>query len=298
MAESIVATPHDIEVNGLQLRYVTWGERSSARDSVILVHGLTSSLKAWVEIGPALAARGWHVIALDLRGRGLSDKPPHGYGIPYHANDLLSLADALGLERIHVVGHSLGAQITLFLAAQHPTRVGRIALIDAGGRLPDDALAAIAVSLKRLGTVYPSVDALLDTQRLSPVYQWNAMWDEYYRYDAEEQPGGGVKSRVRREVVEEELSVNAMTRLEAAPEHITAPTLILRATLGTVAPDRGFILAADEAERMHRVIAGSRYLEVPNTNHYTILLSNLLLREITAFLDGAVPERVELIQEG
>lgn len=290
MAESGVSVPqaHDAEVNGLRLRYVTWGERSTARGSVMLAHGITSSHKAWVEIGPALAARGWYVLAPDLRGRGLSDKPPHGYGVPYHADDLLSLADTLGLERMHMVGHSLGAMITLFLAAQHPERVGRIVLIDAGGRLPDDALAAISVSLQRLQTVYPSVDALLDTQRRSPVYEWNAMWEEYYRYDAEELPGGGAKSRVRRDVVEEELSVNAMTRLEAAPERITAPTLILRASKGTIAPDRGFILAAEEAERMHRVIAGSRYVEVPNTNHYTIIFSDLVLREVTAFLDGEV----------
>ena len=287
MTENSVPVPHDIEVNGLRLHYVTWGEREAARGSVVLVHGLTASHKAWVEIGPALAARGWHVIAPDLRGRGLSDKPPHGYGIPYHANDLLALADALGLDRVHVVGHSLGAQITLFLAAQHPARVGRIVLIDAGGRLPEDALAAISVSLQRLGTVYPSVDALLDTQRRSPVYQWNALWEEYYRYDVEEQPGGGVRSRVRREVVEEELSVNDMIRLEAAPERISAPTLLLRATVGTLAPDRGFILAADEAERMQRVIGGSRYVEVPGTNHYTILVADLLLREVVAFLDGA-----------
>lgn len=286
MAENGAPSRRDIEVNGLRLHCVTWGERDAARGSVLLVHGITSSHKAWIEIGPALAARGWQVIALDLRGRGLSDKPPHGYGIPYHADDLLSLADMLGLERINIVGHSLGAQITLFLAAQHPARIGRIALIDAGGRLPEDALAAISVSLKRLGTVYPSVDALLDTQRRSPVYEWNAMWEEYYRYDVEELPGGGVRSRVRPEVVEEELSVNAMTRLEAAPERITAPTLILRATVGTVAPDRGFILAAEEAERMHRLIPGSRYVEVPDTNHYTILLSDLVLHEVTAFLEA------------
>ncbi|MGH2517792.1 MAG: alpha/beta fold hydrolase, partial [Ktedonobacterales bacterium] len=143
MTASGVPIPHDAEVNGLRLRYMTWGERSSARGSVLLLHGITSSHKAWVEIGPALAAHGWHVIAPDLRGRGLSDKPPHGYGIPYHADDMLSLADTLGIERFHVVGHSLGAMITLFLAAQHTARVGRIALIDAGGKLPDDALAAI-----------------------------------------------------------------------------------------------------------------------------------------------------------
>jgi pimeloyl-ACP methyl ester carboxylesterase len=285
MNESITMTPHDIAVNGITLRYVTWGEFTCPERAVLLIHGLTASSQSWAQFGPALGARGWYAIAPDLRGRGLSDKPPHGYGIPYHANDLLALCDALGLATIPIVGYSLGALITLFLAAIHPQRVGRIVLLDAGGKLPDDALQAIATSLARLDTVYPSLDAYLDTMRQSPVYNWSPFWEQYFRYDAEVRPDGTVTSRVRKAAIDEENAVNFATRTEALPGSIHAPTLVLRATQGTLGPDRGFILPAAEAERLRTVIAGSRVVEVPNTNHYTIVLSEVFTQEAIAFLE-------------
>src|SRR2546421_5320288 len=196
MNANTAETPHFQEVNGVNLHYVTWGEFTRPERAVLLVHGLTASHLEWPRLGPSLAERGWYAIAPDLRGRGQSDKPPHGYGIPYHANDLLALCDALGLPTVHVVGHSLGAQVTIFLAAIHPQRVGRIVLVDAGGKLPADAISAIAPALARLGTVYPSLDAFLQTMQQAPVYQWNTFWERYYRYDAEVHTDGTVTSRV------------------------------------------------------------------------------------------------------
>lgn len=100
-------TPHIQEVNGLNLHYVTWGKFTQPENAVLLVHGLTANYLEWSLLGPTLAERGWYAIAPDLRGRGQSDKPPHGYGIPYHANDLLALCDALNLPTVHLIGHSL-----------------------------------------------------------------------------------------------------------------------------------------------------------------------------------------------
>jgi pimeloyl-ACP methyl ester carboxylesterase len=65
---------------------------------------------------------------------------------------------------------------------------------------------------------------------------------------------------------------------------IQAPTLITRATLGTLAPDRGFILPAEEAKRVQGLIKGSRVVDIPDTNHYTITLSEAFTREVLAFL--------------
>src|SRR5215467_3242218 len=87
----------NLGIGGLSLHFATWGERGAGR-AVLLIHGLSSSSRAFGALGPALAARGYYAIAPDLRGRGLSDKPRYGYGIPVHAADLLTLCDALGLE--------------------------------------------------------------------------------------------------------------------------------------------------------------------------------------------------------
>ena len=212
-------------------------------------------------------------IAPDLRGRGQSDKPPHGYGIPYHANDLLALCDALNLPTVHYIGHSLGAQIGYFLAAIHPRRLGKLVLVDTGGRVPADALQAIGPALERLGKSYPSLDAYLQERQQSPAHSWH--------------PDGTVTSRVPRAVIEEEIMVNTSINSDVLLSRIQAATLIARAPLGTLAPDRGFLMTADEAERVKGIIAGCRVVEIPDTNHYTIILSEVFTGEVLSFLTAA-----------
>ena len=287
MNEDTSETPHFQEVNGINLHYVTWGEFTRPERAVLLVHGLTASHLEWSRLGPTLAERGWYAIAPDLRGRGQSDKPPHGYGIPYHANDLLVLCDALDLPTVHLIGHSLGAQIGYFLAAIHPKRLGKLVLVDTGGRVPADALQAIGPALARLGKSYPSLDAYLQERQQSPAHSWNPFWEAYYRYDAEVHPDGTVTSRVKREAIEEEIMVNTSINPDVLLSRIQAPTLIARAPLGTLAPDRGFLMTADEAERVKGIIAGSRVVEIPETNHYTIILSEVFTSEVLSFLTAA-----------
>src|SRR5205085_8245321 len=110
------ATPREqtFDLGRVSLHVATWGTRAAPAGAVLLVHGLTASSREFVDLGPALAAAGWYVVAPDLRGRGRSSKPPHGYGLPFHADDLLALCDQLALQRVHLVGHSLGALIGLY----------------------------------------------------------------------------------------------------------------------------------------------------------------------------------------
>lgn len=285
--ENLALSAQHRDINGITLSYHTWGTLTRPERTVLLVHGLTASSQEWAQLGPILGEQGWYVIAPDLRGRGLSEKPPHGYGIPYHVNDLLSLCDVLGLPTVNLVGHSLGAQIGSFFAAVHPKRLSKLVLVDAGGRVPPDALQAIASSLQRLGQVYPSLDAYLQERRQSPVHPWSPFWEVYYRYDAELHPDGTVTSRVPKAAIEEEISVNMSLNADVLLSRIQAPTLIMRAALGMLAPDRGIILTADEAERVRGIIAGSRVVEIPDTNHYTIVLSDVFTCAVLAFLAEA-----------
>lgn len=282
----IAPKEQNLGIGGLSLHFATWGEHTTPERAVLLIHGLTSSSRAFAQIGPALAARGLYAVAPDLRGRGLSDKPRYGYGIPVHAADLLTLCDALGLESCAVAGHSLGALIGLFLAAFSPQRVSKLVLLDAGGKVPDDTLQAIAVSLSRLGRVYPSLDDYLATMRQNPVHEWNSFWEAYYRYDADVHPDGTVASRVPRSAIDQENAATFSTRTEALSAFVRAPTLIVRATVGTLAPDRGFILPADEAERLQAAIPGSQLVAIPGANHYTLADSPAATEAVAAFLSG------------
>jgi pimeloyl-ACP methyl ester carboxylesterase len=311
MRESEISAPKEGNetFKGITINYATWGQFSRSERAVLLIHGVTSNCQAWgitsnsqarKGLGPFLAKQGWFVIAPDLRGRGKSSKPPHGYGIPYHADDLLSLCDALGLRSVHVVGHSLGAYITIFLAAMHPERVGRIILVDAGGKIPDDVDEFFRRAGERLGQPYDSLDDFMRKMRQTMeqlgVHEddWKDFWEGYFRYEAEVHADGKVTLRMPQAAFDEEIAVNSLATTintqqqppKTLTDRIQAPTLIVRAEQGIPGCDPGFVLPQDEAENLQKAIAGSSVEVIPEVNHYRVILSVVFNQKVAAFLDG------------
>jgi pimeloyl-ACP methyl ester carboxylesterase len=277
----------DQQLPGVTLRYQTWGAPNPDR-AVVLIHGLTANHTCWALLGPHLADVGYYVIAPDLRGRGLSGKPPQGYGVAFHAADLLALLDALNIRDADIVGHSLGAVIAMYLGAVHSARVRRLVMVDAGGKIPEDTAQAISASVSRLGSVYPSLDAYLGLMRQLPmITEWTPLWESYFRYDAEIRRDGSVVSRVPKTAIDEESLALALTRSEALPDLIHKPTLLIRATVGLLGPDRGFILPRDEAERVRDIIAGCQLVEIADTNHYTVITVPAFADAVSAFLTAS-----------
>ncbi|MEH0630591.1 alpha/beta hydrolase [Streptomyces stelliscabiei] len=121
-----VFTSRLVEVNGLRLHAVTGG----VGPALMLIGGWPQTWYAWREVMPALARR-HTVVAVDSRGTGLSDKPDDGYDAGTLAADLVALMAALGHDRFDVVGHDIGTWTGYALAADHPERVGRLAIVEA-----------------------------------------------------------------------------------------------------------------------------------------------------------------------
>src|SRR3954464_11410900 len=117
-----------IDTGELRLHAVIGGDGPP----LLLVHGWPETWYAWRLLMPALA-RDFDVIAVDQRGIGLSDKPAGGYDTGTLAGDLVALMDALGHQRFAVVGHDTGHFISYALAADHPARVDRVALLEVPG---------------------------------------------------------------------------------------------------------------------------------------------------------------------
>jgi len=110
-----------------ELPATTWGDPNAARRA-LLIHGLTSSGATWWRVGEALAADGWHVTAVDLRGNG--DAPTaDGYSFADYASDLP------GSGWNAVVGHSLGGAVAA-VAGGRPGFAERIVLLDPALQLP------------------------------------------------------------------------------------------------------------------------------------------------------------------
>jgi pimeloyl-ACP methyl ester carboxylesterase len=113
--------------NGLRVHYQQVGEGPD----VVMVHGITGNLAVWhLHMVPALADR-CRTLTYDLRGHGLTSTPATGYSLDHMAEDLLQLLDVLEIERPVLVGHSYGADIALYLAANHPGRVAEVIAIEA-----------------------------------------------------------------------------------------------------------------------------------------------------------------------
>jgi pimeloyl-ACP methyl ester carboxylesterase len=117
-----------VDAGDVRLHAVIGGEGPP----LLLVHGWPECWYAWRMVMPALA-RDFEVIAVDQRGMGLSDKPAAGYDTGTLAGDLVAMMDVLGHERFAVVGHDTGFAISYALAADHPDRVARAALLEIPG---------------------------------------------------------------------------------------------------------------------------------------------------------------------
>jgi pimeloyl-ACP methyl ester carboxylesterase len=102
---------------------------------VVLVHGWGCSAYAWRHLMPAIAAAGHPVVAMDLVGHGLSDKPVHRpqYTLAGMANHLEMVLAALGLARPVLIGHSMGGAIAREVARRNPSRVRGLALLAPAG---------------------------------------------------------------------------------------------------------------------------------------------------------------------
>jgi pyruvate dehydrogenase E2 component (dihydrolipoamide acetyltransferase) len=125
-----MSQPRFIEVGGRRLRHVILGEEGEA---VVLVHGFAGSLESWEANQSALAREGYTVAALDLPGHGESSLDVGPGSLDELAAVVLAYMDAVGIQRAHLVGHSMGAAACLVVADREPARVRSLALVGPAG---------------------------------------------------------------------------------------------------------------------------------------------------------------------
>jgi pimeloyl-ACP methyl ester carboxylesterase len=128
----------DIDLTDTAVRYLTiHGYRRAYRmvgqgPALLLIHGIGDTSRSWQPLMPELG-RSYTVVAPDLLGHGDSDKPRADYSVAAYANGMRDLLDVLGIDRVTVVGHSLGGGVAAQFAYQYPQRCERIVLVASGG---------------------------------------------------------------------------------------------------------------------------------------------------------------------
>jgi len=134
--------------DGLSLHLLDW-----SRDGVplVFVHGFGNDAHVWDDIAPAVAPY-YRTLALDLRGHGDSDRDPEArYDYEFHLADLEAATAALGIDRLVLVGHSLGGRIGMLFAGRHPERMAGLAIVDSAPELDPRGTVRIQLDLQRGG---------------------------------------------------------------------------------------------------------------------------------------------------
>lgn len=250
------------------------GADGPARLPVIAIHGLTRNSADFEAIAPLIARGGRRVLAVDVRGRGRSDRAgdPSTYQPPVYAKDVLALLDQTGIERAVFVGTSMGGLIIMAVAALKTRVVAAAILNDIGPEVSPEGLARIAAySGQPVDT--PTWAAAADYARringvAFPHYReadWDAFARRIFREGTEGAPildydpdiavpikAGGAKA----------LAPNLWPFFRRLAQK--RPTLLIRGATSD-------LLGTDIAERMRKAAPDMRYAEVPGVGHAPML---------------------------
>lgn len=184
-------TKFEVPVSGGNLAVFRFGAANG--EPVLLIHGVTSSNRAFQFFADELIARGKVPYAVDLRGRGDSNHLPGPFGMAQHAKDMAEVIKYLKLERPDVIGHSMGGFVLAALVGLYPDLVGNFYFADGGIPLPmppgmsvDQIMPLVlGPALARLAMHFDSNESYREYWKPQPAFTrgWSAELDEYVDYD-------------------------------------------------------------------------------------------------------------------
>ena len=252
---------------------------------VLCLHGLTRNSADFEGIAPGIAALGRRVLALDIRGRGWSDRDPDPtrYRPDIYAQDVLDALDTLGIARAVFIGTSMGGLITMLVAVQAPGRVAAAVLNDVGPELNPAGLARI---VNYVGKTEPvrSWDEMAAAVKASQGIAFpdadDAFWQTFARRVAQQLPDGSIA------LAYDPAIAKAIARPQPVPPPsliplfealAKMPVLVIRGALSDVLSPEGVAV-------MRNIKPDLETAEVPRVGHAPTLEEPEARNALAAFL--------------
>lgn len=196
-----------VPVRGGDLAVFQYGDGQGA--PVLLIHGVTSSNRAFQLFAESLIARGKAPFAVDLRGRGDSNNLAGPFGMRQHAQDMAAVIDHFGWSHPDVIGHSMGGFVAAAVAGLFAEKVGDVVFADGGVPLPMPPGMSVeqimpfvlGPAMTRLAMEFDDKEAYRNYWKPQAAFAkgWSSVLDEYVDYDLR-----GKKASTNPQAVEED----------------------------------------------------------------------------------------------
>jgi pimeloyl-ACP methyl ester carboxylesterase len=258
-----------------------------ARLPVICIHGLTRNSADFEDVAPWLAAQGRRVIAVDVRGRGNSgyDPQPDRYTTMVYANDVVKMANDLGIERAVFIGTSMGGLITMTLAVRKSSLVAAAVLNDVGPTLSERGLSRIRSYTgkgERFTSWQQAADYISSINSVAFPANTTQEWERWAHRAFREQDDGTLAMRYDPNIAVP-IRANKLRSTSMAAHFAfrrlarRRPTLLIRGALSD-------LIEPAQANGMRAAAPRMLYAEVPDVGHAPMLSEPAAQEALRSFL--------------
>jgi pimeloyl-ACP methyl ester carboxylesterase len=253
--------------NGVKLHYVDWG---GSGETILFLPGFNDSAHVYDRFAPRFIDR-FHVLGLTRRGVGESQKVPTGYDTNTWVEDIRGFLDALSINKVNLVGHSMaGGELTLF-ATRYPDRVEKLVYLDAAyDRTPEGYLASLTDPANQPGLMQRMrMEALgmpeasnIRVDKMPPPDQWAILVATHKAVFAFRQDYTKIRAPA--------LAFYAITANEHYPERWLPKNAdaTLRAKAESWWKEKGHALMREQVEKFRREIPNGEIIELGDAQHY------------------------------
>lgn len=277
-----------VDCDGISIHILDYG---SDLPPLILCHGLTANAHCFEGYIEAGLTDHFRVIAVDLRGRGLSDKPEEAYRMEDHMKDLLIICDYFNWDSVILGGHSFGALLSIYTAYHHPNRVKSLILIDAAARIHPNAKEMLAPALNRLGLIWKSEEDYMNEIKKADYHYglWDSAMYQYYKADIREIDSHKVTTqsswRHMEQAVNEALGIGELWLKYI--KGINQPTLLINAVgaYGNGEP----LLPEELARETVSLMSNAQYQKVDG-NHFTMMFGSGATQAVEAIVNFVIED--------
>ncbi len=256
--------------DGLEL-YARDYNHANSDQTLLCLHGLSRN-SADFEPLCSLLSEHYRMIVVDQRGRGLSqwDSNPERYQLPTYVGDMWSLLDHLQLDRVTVIGTSMGGLMGMVVAAEKPECIRGLVINDVGPEVAPEGLARIMSYVGKARPIHNWADAIEQTQAINQVcfpsftpQQWQSMAERLYRENSEGVPVPSYDPKISQPIASDEAAA-VPPDLWPLFEQLKVPMLAIRGELSD-------LLSAECFSRMQEVQPGMALTSVEGVGHAPVL---------------------------